>query len=198
MNRGLKIILVVVVLLFIARAGLYFYNKYWKSGSTDIPAANTQVDQLPRNISREEEVKIKSLADDFVRVYGTYKFGDFSGLESLKDKMTAGLWSAEAEWIKTKKREIENQPKRYIAFSTFVKKTDIVSRVEDRETDVEVSYNQTETRGAVVQGDVTIKYVNEFGEEKPIPPPTETSQKILLKIVKENNEWKVNSIIKLE
>ncbi|MBU4369048.1 hypothetical protein KJ575_05065 [Patescibacteria group bacterium] len=199
METKFKILLGVFVLLFGVWLGISAYNKYWKNSGVNLPAVNPPATgQLPRNNSKNEEARIKSLAEDFVRVYGSYRLGDFSGLENLREKMTFRLWVEKSEWIKTKKEEFNNQPKRYITFFAFVKKSDILSFINGKVAEAEVEYLQTETRGAIIQGEITIKYVNEFGEEKPIPPPTETSKKIRLKIVKENEEWKVDEIIPTE
>lgn len=199
METKFKILLGVFVLLFGAWLGISAYNKYWKNSGANLPEVNPPpTGQLPQSAAKSEEERIKELAEDFVRVYGSYRLGDFSGLENLRDKMTSRLWEEKSQWIKIKKEEFNNQPKRYITFSAFIKKPDLVSFIENREAEIEVDYIQTETKGAAVQGEITIKYVNEFGEEKPIPPPVETFKKLRLRIIKENNEWRIDDIAEVK
>lgn len=186
-----KIIIGIAVLLGLVLLGTFISDKY--SGSNPKPGANPQDGQLPISASEKDEKEIKTLAENFVRIYKTYQLGDFSGLENLKDQMTAKLWQEKAEWIAAKKREMEKQPKRYITYSAFVKSSKIIFNDKDA-AEAEINYIQRETKGAMLQGEITIKYVNEFGEDKPTPPAVETPGKIRLWLVKENGEWKVDQI----
>lgn len=183
-----------VVLIVIFIVGAIFFKKKDTRPIYNQPASppvNHPVKPIVKPLSEEEKLKIMAL--NFIGAYGTYKLGDFFNIEILKDKMTDRLWEEKSQWIEIKKEESKNQPKRYITFSAHSGKADIVS-LDSNEAEIMVDYTQTETKGAVVQGEVTIKYVNEFGEEKPAPPPTETSKKMYLKLVKVNNEWRVDKV----
>lgn len=194
MEQKFKIIGAVIFLALAAWLGLFLYNKYNAgNGINPNPTIAPGFGQLPASATKQDEKEVKTLAENFVRIYKTYQLGDFSGLESLKDQMTAKLWLEKAEWIAAKKQEIKNQPKRYITYSALLKSSKII--FSDKDTiEIEVNYIQRETKGAMLQGQVTIKYVNEFGEEKAIPPPIETSEKIRLWFTKEGSEWKVYRI----
>lgn len=195
METKFKILLGVFVLLFGVWLGISAYNKYWKNSGVNLPAVNPPATgQLPSNNSKDEEARIKSLAEDFVRVYGSYRLGDFSGLENLREKMTFRLWVEKSEWIKTKKEEFNNQPKRYITFSTFPVKSEIIY-IGDNKLEAEVEYTQRELKGAMVQGNITIEWVDETGKKNPVPPPPiESLKKIKLVYNKENDKWKVDKI----
>lgn len=197
MEIKFKIILGALGIMLIAWLGLFFYNRYWKNNNGAIPPASYPVGQLPYNISKEEEKTLKSLAENFVVRYKSYILGDFSGLESLKDKMTLELWSEKSAWMDAQKQELAGKPRHYITFSAFSKNSTIVS-YDSEKAQVDVEYLQREMKGATIQGEITIKYVNEFGEEKPVPAPTETLKKIRPWFVKENNEWKVSRIEQIE
>ncbi len=190
MNSLLKIIAGIILLIGIVLLGIFVYNKYRYTPSVPVPVP-TPTGALPYNPLISEEEKMKSFAEDFVRIYKTYQVGDYSGIESLKDRMTSRLWQEKSEWIANAKLQSENQPKRYITYSAFLKNTVIIFDDKDR-AEIEVNYIQSEMRGAMIQGEITTRYVNEFGEDKPIPPPVELPGKIRVRLIKENNEWKVD------
>lgn len=191
MNIVFKAIIGIAVLLGLVLLGTFLSNKY--SGDGQKPGTNPPGSQLPISASQKEEKKLKESSENFIRIYRTYQLGDFSGLESLKDRMTAKLWQEKFEWIANAKLEMEKQPKRYITYTALIKNSIIISINKDM-AELEVNFILRETKGAMVPGGVTIKYVNEFGEEKPISPAIEMPGKARLFLVKENNEWKVDSI----
>lgn len=192
MNTIFKVIIIIAGLLGLVLLGTFIYDKY-SGGGNATPSPTPSGGQLPVNVTVDEEKKLKEFAGNFVRIYKTYQLGDFSGLESLQSQMTARLWQEKSDMIASAKLETEKQPKRYVTYSAFIKSSVIVSNTRDK-ADVEVSCVQREMKGAMIQGDITIKYVNEFGEDKPIPPATESIVKVILHMVKENNEWKVDQI----
>lgn len=197
MDAKFKILFGVLGIIFIAWLGLFLYNRYWKNSGEAIPPASSLSGQLPYNIPKEEEKNLKSLAENFVVRYGSYTLGDFSGLEGLKDQMTSELWRKKSQWMETEKQKSAGQPRHYITFSAFSKKSIIVS-YNNEKAEAEVEYLQTETKGAMIQGGITIKYVNEFGYEKPIPPPQEIFKKLRLKIIKESNEWRIGDMAEVK
>lgn len=196
MENKFKIAVSIVAVIFIALLGLFAYNKY---GSEKNSPLNFLHGYLPHWLFKEEEKNIKSLSENFVLRYGNYVLGNFSGLISLQNQMTPELWAKKSVSMDAQKKAIAGQPKRYITFSAPVKKSNIVFYDYNKgEAEIEVEYLQIEIKGAYIPDDKTLKYVDEFGEEKPIPPPIETSKKIRLKLIKENNEWKVDDIIPVQ
>ncbi|MDP3057664.1 MAG: hypothetical protein Q8N37_04080 [bacterium] len=188
-----KIIIGIAVLLGLVLAGTFISNKY-RGGIGSSPSPTPFGGQLPASVSVQEEKKIKDLAENFVRAYGTYQFGDFTNLESLKDKITSRLWGEKENFIKEKKQELENKPKKYITFSLLVKESVVLSQSGDL-VEVEVRYTKREMRGATIQGATTIEYVDEDGQTGKSSISFNKEERAILKFIKEGNEWKVDDIL---
>lgn len=192
MNSLVKMIIGVVILVGVIFVGIILYGKYTGMGNV-APSPTPIGGQLPGAVTTAEEKKIKELAENFVRGYGTYQFGNFTNIESLKDQMTARLWQEKEEWISAQKEEIEKQPKKYITYSVFTKKVFVLSQTSN-ESEVEVGYLQRELKGAIIQGPVTIEWIDENGQKNSNIKPTDTEKKATLKFIRENSGWKVDDI----
>ncbi|MBU4580215.1 hypothetical protein KKB43_04325 [Patescibacteria group bacterium] len=192
MNITFKVIIGIAILFGLVLLGTFISNKY--SGNNQKPGANPSDAQLPISASEKDEKELKELAENFVRAYGTYQFGDFTNLESLKSQMSNRLWSEKENFIEEKKQELENKPKKYITFSTFVKKSAILSQ-NNSLIEMEVSYTKREMRGAAIQGAATIEYVDEDGQAGKTSTSFNKEERAVLKFIKEDNEWKVDDIL---
>jgi len=194
MSKKILFFIAIAVLIVVFVVGVVFFGKK-NIGPIYNQPANPSVNKpiAPSEKPLSEEEKLKIMAMNFAGTYDTYKLEDFSNIEALSEKMTSGLWDEKSKWIEAEKEKLKNQPKLYIAYSAHCDKANF-TLFNDQEAEATVDCIKTETRGAMIQGETTIKYVNEFGEEKPAPPPTETSKKIYLKMIKVDNDWKVDRI----
>lgn len=193
-----KIIIVVAVIFVIALffwMGVVFFTKDNSiTKTTDNQQEKEQMNDYDKKPEITEEEKIKTFAENFVEIYNTYMINDFSNMESLKDSMTQELWDEKLQWIEMEKEKIKDKPKQYIIFNTQASKSNIVS-FDNGEAVVEIECEQFEIRGASIYiGDV-LTNVDEFGEITLIRIPRKSeTKKVALKLIKKNNEWKVDNI----
>lgn len=188
-----KIILIIILLLLFI--GLAFFRK--NENAPKPPENNPQADQLAdsgKNKELTEEEKVKMFAKNFVEIYGTYSLGDFSNLESLKDMMSDRLRQEKTEWIYSEKQKLTNKPKVFVSLTTIAKAVKM-NFFNGSRAEIEIEYEKTKARGVSIYIDNILTPVNEFGEKTTDPIPKETEMGLInMKLVKENNEWKIEEI----
>ena len=175
--------------------GMVFFRK----DNNNIKENNLKLDdqQLIEEVEDEEiteEEKAKSFAKNFVEVYNTYMINDFSNIELLKDNMTQSLWERESQWIETRKEKTKDNPKRYIVFNAQTNKADIIY-FDNSEMVIEIEYEQFEIRGTSIYMENILTDVDEFGEITLVQIPIKSeTKKVMLKLIKKGDEWKVDNI----
>ncbi|MCK4891621.1 MAG: hypothetical protein KAS78_03050, partial [Candidatus Pacebacteria bacterium] len=141
----------------------------------------------------KEKNKIKAMAENFTITYYSYKPNDFSNIKSLQDKMTYELWEQQLKIIEQNQKGIKDDSKKYITFNVRIKNSEIIY-LNKNEAKINISYIHEKIYGGIIQGEIAIKYVDEFGEDR-IPSPTEkTEKKASVTLIKENEIWRLNEI----
>lgn len=207
METKLKMLLGVFVLLFGVWLGISAYNKYWKNSGANLPAANPPpTGQLPYNISKDEEARIKEFAESFSAAYYSYTWGSFAIIESLYGDMAPEMRVKEEVKINQIKEKMKNQPRKYFTVKAEAVDSELGEYQENKKADLDVKINVEEISGALVSD-------SEVPEIKPytsawvdsnkkvyIGNTKDLVQKAYLKnvkisLVKIGNEWKVAELI---
>jgi len=199
MSKFHLIKIVAFITLLILLAGFVFFRK---DEYQPKPKNNQQIEQQPaedaKNIEKKElteEDRVKTIAETFASIFYSYTWGNFSNVESLKDKMTQKLWNEKSEWINAEKEKSKGQPMVYIGISNISQKTDIIY-IKQNEAKIEIECEQYEVEGNSIYINDILTGIDKFGKESSIYPIYKKieNKKVILKLLKENDEWKVNEI----
>ncbi|MBU3965064.1 hypothetical protein KKA96_01665, partial [Patescibacteria group bacterium] len=204
------ILLGVFVLLFGVWLGISAYNKYWKNSGVNLPAVNPPATgQLPSNNSKDEEAKIKSLAENFVFRYYSYVWGSFSGVESQYDNMSDELRNQEEAKIREIKAIMSGQPRKFFTVQADVIDSKIDEYNINEKAILTVKMSVKEINGALVTSEEvpeikpnTSGWVNGDGKAYRGSIDGLIAKKIVKSInivlVKEGNGWKIDEFNKSE
>ena len=202
MSRFYLIKIIAFITLLILLAGFVFFRK----DENDVELSQSEIErqQLIESVKEQEKDKklseedkeknkIKAMAENFTITYYSYKPNDFSNIKSLQDKMTYELWEQQLKIIEQNQKGIKDDSKKYITFNVRIKNSEIIY-LNKNEAKINISYIHEKIYGGIIQGEITIKYVDEFGEDR-IPSPTEkTEKKASVTLIKENEIWRLNEI----
>jgi len=175
--------------------GMVFFRKDDNIEENNLELNNQQLIEGAENEKITEEEKIESFAENFTTTFYSYTWGNFSNIESLKDNMTQDLWERELQWVEMEKEKIKNRSIIYIGISNIPQKANIIYLTEDK-SEIEIECEQYEIEGASIYINGVLVGIDKFGEKSldyPVYKKIE-NKKITLKLLRENNEWKVDGI----
>jgi len=149
---------------------------------------NLPVTTQPPKPATEEEKVIK-LAEDYIEIYGSYKFGDFSNVGNLYPQMSKNYQAQMKNWISQQKAKYASQSKHYGSVITLVQSSKVIL-LNQNEAEVKLKARRIEYKGAWINDNP----IDEFGNPISEVPKREFFQDVQVKFIKEDGSWKVNGI----
>ena len=197
---------VIFVTLFFLGTGIVFFPK---EKDEDIPSQNNkqeeeqqQQQQLKNSIKTEltEKEKIKMLAENFVVIYYSYTWGEFSNIETQYDYMSEKMKNEEKNKVEQIKQETKNQPRKYFSARAKLISSAVLSYGEN-EAEIAVDLNVTNFAGAIIQREIMV-WVDEKGDPyvRDVNNLITSSEnkKIKINFIKDNDKLKVDKIEDIE
>ncbi len=196
--KGILVKIIAVVILFILMIGFVFFRKdeYKTKPSEGQPAI--QQEEVPaEKIIREltEEDKLKRLAENFVSIYYSYSWGNFSNIESQYSYMSYEMEKKERIKVEQFKKETENQLLTYFGVSSIPQETSIYY-IDQSRAEVKIEFEQYEIEGVSIYVDGVLTGVDKLGNASSFYPVYRKiyNKNVLIELLRENDEWKVNKL----
>ncbi len=200
------VIAIFVILLFLG-AGLVFFLKERDENVSD--QSNKQEEQQSKNSEKTELIKkeeltekekLKIFAENFVVIYYSYTWGNFSNIEMQYDYMSEKMKNEEKNKVEQLKQKTKNQPRKYFSARAKLIDAAFLSYDENR-AEMTVDLNITNFAGAIIERKTMI-WVNEkgdyyTGDVKDLIINLE-NKKIKINFIKVNDKWKVDEIKDVE
>ena len=200
------VIAIFVILLFLG-AGLVFFLKERDENVSD--QSNKQEEQQSKNSEKTELIKkeeltekekLKIFAENFVVIYCSYTWGNFSNIEMQYDYMSEKMGNKEKDKVEQLKQKTENQPREYFSARAKLIDSAFLSYDENR-AEMTVDLNITNFAGAIIERKTMI-WVNEkgdyyTGDVNDLIINLE-NKKIKINFIKVNDKWKVDEIKDVE
>ncbi|MBU4480708.1 hypothetical protein KKH59_00110 [Patescibacteria group bacterium] len=165
---------------------------------------NDSVPVLPVDKTAEENLVVQR-ATFFAGQYGSYAWGEFTSIEGLYGTMSEKLKKETSDFIAKKKEEIKNQPVKWLYYNTVIDNFDLTSfnseaatvkigatqtsLLEKKEVTGDDGFSCTEFKSLDDCTNPAINPVASLIFEK-----TKKKQTVIVEMIKENNEWKIDSI----
>ena len=196
-----KILLISIIIIFAFSTTGFGCKKRKPKPSNNTPAAanlpvnqpiNNQVNlptttQPPKPATEEE--KVIKLAEDYIEIYGSYRFGDFSNVENLYPQMSKSYQAQIKNWVSQQKAKYASQFKHYGSVITLVQSSK-VTLLNQNKAEVKLKARRIEYKGAWINDNP----IDEFGNPISKVPKREFFQDVQVKLIKEDGLWKVNEI----
>lgn len=191
MNIFLKII---GIFLFLGVIGLGIFI-FMKSKNTEpVSPASEPVGVLPYNSSINDEKEIKSLAENFINIQGSYQLGSFVALREAQSMMTKRYQEETTKYIENGESFFSKKPKEYITYTSMP--TDIkITYLDAKKAEITTIVDFSTVFGAYIYLDGNLVQVDRAGKKTTEPLKKEFRKKnVVLSIIRENNLWKVDKI----
>lgn len=200
-----KIIAFITILVLLAGFAFFRKDKEVEELSESEIKRQQLIEDVKRQKEYEEKEKEKELtiekrmsnfAENFITIYYSYTWGNFSNIESQYHYMTDEMKNREEEKVEKMRKEIEGSPQRY--FSARAKLIDSVSMsCNEEKASLKINLSIDKFAGAMVQKD-TIVWVDENGnyyggDEVDLIIDT-INKSVEVDIFKVGDEWKVDQI----
>lgn len=197
------IISIISVVLIALLIGVVFFPK---ERNRNIINQNNQQEEQQANSDNNkqeelmEEERVKTIAETFAGIYYSYRWGNFSNIESQYYYMTDEMKNREENRVIEMKKEVENQPQKYFTARAKLTDSDFIYLEKERAA-MNINLNIDNFAGAIVQRD-TMVWVDEKGNRytgdiKDLIIKT-SEKRIKIELIKSNREWKVNGIETVE
>ena len=194
MDGKQKFVLILVLLLVVATAGLFIYINFFSKKVVTPPPASPTPGQLPYNPYKDDETQVKEIAENFVSLYGSYESGNFKTLRNAESLMTESYKEETEKFIAAKEEEAKKQPKQYLMVNSTPKETNIISLDQTNAT-VTVDFDSSTTHGAYIYNGGVLVALDEAGKKTTAPLKQEQARKkATLTMIREKGYWKVKKI----
>lgn len=165
---------------------------------------NDSVPVLPVDKTAEENLVVQR-ATFFAGQYGSYAWGEFTSIEGLYDLMTAELKREMMGLVAQKKEETKKLPSKWLYYNTIINSSK-VANISAESAEIEIQATQTsllEKKEVTGENgfdctkfksldDCTNPAINPVAGS--IFEKTKKKQTVIVEMIKENNEWKIDSI----